>query len=63
MKQFVITFKNQPAQTINVWDHEKPEVWLQDLEEYFRIAGYVFAKADIVSVSESEFGRKPQRHG
>lgn len=61
MKQLIITFKNQPTQIINVWDHETAEDWLKELEPHFRIAGYVYAKEDIVSVTESEFGKKPQK--
>jgi hypothetical protein len=57
MKQFTIRFKSQPPQTIHVWEHETPEQWLAQVEPYFRIAGYVYSRDDIVSVTESEFGR------
>ncbi|MBI2816387.1 MAG: hypothetical protein HYX72_05580 [Acidobacteria bacterium] len=61
MKQFTITFKDQTTQTINVWEHETPEGWLKQLEPYFRIAGYVYSRDDVVSVSESEFGKLKSR--
>ena len=61
MKQLIITFKRQPTQTINVWDHESPESWLKSLEPYFRIAGYVFSRDDVVSVTESDFGKVPSQ--
>ena len=63
MKQLIIRLKNQPTQIINVWDHETAEGWLKDLESYFRIAGYIYAKADIVSVTESDFGEESRRGG
>jgi hypothetical protein len=57
MKQFTITFKDQPAQTINVWEYETPEEWRAQLEPYFRIAGYVYSRDDVVNVTESDYGK------
>ena len=56
MKQLHISFQDGSIRTINVWDYQTAEGWWSELQEYFRISGYVYAKEDIVSVQESDFG-------